>query len=166
MTAIGIDPGVLGAVAVISGHGISIKDTPVAKVKVGHDYLVADMRALLLAAVSDTGPADPVLAVLEQGVAIVRAGGKGGVFPNAKALRGAGIWEGLLAGLGIPYELVQPAKWKAQMGVAKGSPKGEVRVLAQRLFPDAARDLARVKDDGRAEALLLAAYAERRMRGA
>ena len=45
------------------------------------------------------------------------------------------------------------------MGLASGSDKNASIVLASRLFPSAS--LARKKDDGRAEALLIAEWAHR-----
>lgn len=55
--------------------------------------------------------------------------------------------------------LVQPALWKAAMGLT--SDKSLSRQRAITLFPDAASLFRRKKDDGRAEAALLAVYGER-----
>ena len=51
---------------------------------------------------------------------------------------------------------VPPRTWKHAFGLR--SNKGESRALASRLLPEAAANFARVKDDGRAEAALLAIY--------
>ena len=70
------------------------------------------------------------------------------------------MWEGMLVMAGVPYELVRPAAWKKIMGVS--ADKGEARVMAQKLFPQIAQQFSRVKDDGRAEAALIAEFARRK----
>jgi len=66
---------------------------------------------------------------------------------------------GVVQALGIPYELVQPAKWKRDMRLPGGEGKGEAaRLRALELFPDMAEMLARKMDHNRAEALLLARW--------
>jgi crossover junction endodeoxyribonuclease RuvC len=71
---------------------------------------------------------------------------------------GFGMWIGICAALQLPYELVHPATWKLKLlaGMARG--KDASRVKAMQLFPQTAKDLARKKDHGRADALLLAVY--------
>lgn len=61
--------------------------------------------------------------------------------------------------LHIPTSLVPPRVWKEAMKVT-GGPKGkeQCRALALRLFPAFASSFARKKDQGRAEAALLAYY--------
>lgn len=54
-------------------------------------------------------------------------------------------------------EFVTPAKWKAKLGLLHSS-KGASREKAIALYPSTESHLLRVKDDGRAEALLLAHY--------
>lgn len=81
-----------------------------------------------------------------------------------------GIIHGVLAAAGVPFTLVSPAVWKASMGLrrhvaaagqAEETPaqnKTRARQLAAQLFPGAASQFKRIRDDGRAEALLLAVY--------
>ena len=71
---------------------------------------------------------------------------------------------GVLAGLGIPYELVTPQKWKRAMGVPSGD-KSSSRPVALRLFPSLAAELRLKKDHGKADALLIAGYGRRRLIG-
>lgn len=71
--------------------------------------------------------------------------------------QGYGVILGVLAAYGFPHRLVAPATWKRAMGVT--SNKDACRRLAQQLFPTAA--LARKRDDGRAEALLIAEWGRR-----
>ena len=59
--------------------------------------------------------------------------------------------------LGLPLERVRPSAWKMAMGL-RGKPKAASRGMATELFPDFADQFRRVKDDGRAEAALIARY--------
>ncbi len=63
---------------------------------------------------------------------------------------------GVLAALRLPHDVVMPAVWKRQAGIPPGADKGVSIATAKRLLPDAEDMLNRKKDDGRAEALLLA----------
>jgi crossover junction endodeoxyribonuclease RuvC len=67
----------------------------------------------------------------------------------------AGILAGVCAGLRMPMTFYRPAVWKRAAGVP--ADKGAARQMAQRLWPGS-RDFDRVKDDGRAEAALLARW--------
>lgn len=65
-----------------------------------------------------------------------------------------GIVQMAIASAFIPMELVAPATWKKQMGLTKN--KDGSRLKASQIAPLASGIWARVKDDGRAEAFLLA----------
>lgn len=75
-----------------------------------------------------------------------------------------GIIHGVLGALNIPFQTIAPQKWKPAMGLQRGpeedyrSNKDRARRLAIQLFPHLAKDLSLKKDDGKAEALLLAVY--------
>ena len=69
---------------------------------------------------------------------------------------GVGILKGVIAALEIPYTLVTPQKWKKHFGLSKE--KDHSRLLATRLYPNMADKFIRKKDDGRAEAILIAKY--------
>lgn len=58
----------------------------------------------------------------------------------------------------ISFEQVTPQVWKRAMGIATGSGKDASRARASNLFPRHAALFSRVKDDGRAEAALIARY--------
>jgi len=70
--------------------------------------------------------------------------------------QGMGILKGVIATLKISYTLVTPQKWKKHFGLSKE--KEHSRLLATRLYPSMADQFARKKDDGRAEAILIAKY--------
>lgn len=152
---IGIDPGLSGAVAIVDEDGaLEVVDAPVVVVKnTRRDYLVANMAGLLLNHVVH----GPVVAALEQGIPMPRQASNTTYLMG----RGGGLWEGALSALGIPYDLVPPQKWKKALGIPPKSDKGASRMLAARLFPANADLFARVKDDGRAEAALIAEYRRR-----
>jgi hypothetical protein len=76
-----------------------------------------------------------------------------------------GIIHGVLGALNIPFQTVAPQKWKPAMGLQRHpdeeykANKERSRLVAIKLFPHLANDLKLKKDDGKAEALLLAVYA-------
>ena len=148
MICIGIDPGISGAIGVVGlGSDLpSALDCPIITGK-KHDYDLRAMRDLI----SNWAQWDQVIVVVER----VHAMPKQGVTSSFSFGRGFGIWQGILVALGIPYHLVEPATWKRHYGLL-GKDKSASRVLASRLFPSCS--FARKKDDGRAEALLLADY--------
>ena len=57
---------------------------------------------------------------------------------------------------GVPTFEVDPSAWKKTMRLS--TDKNASRALASQFFPDSADQWARVKDDGRAEAALIALY--------
>jgi len=74
--------------------------------------------------------------------------------------QGCGAIKGVLATLGIPFTPVSPSKWKKSFNLGKN--KDESRAVATRLFPALASEFVRKKDDGRAEAILIAKWGELR----
>lgn len=144
---VGIDPGISGALAWLSdegGHLISTMDMPTIEVrgkkKVSPQILTSELAGRR-----------PLLAVIEE----VGAMPGQGVTSTWTFAYSAGILLGVCAGLGIPTVFYRPAVWKRAAGVP--ADKGAARQMAQRLWPGA-RDFDRVKDDGRAEAALLARW--------
>jgi len=145
MTVIGIDPGVGGAVAVVNPDGeVICFDMPVVEVR-GKRRISATGLVDLLVRI---GPARMVVLEDVQGV-------QGSGATSAFAFgRGCGVIEGALAGLARPTTMVRPQQWTKDLGV--GSDKGAHREAAMQLYPGDAEQFMRVKDDGRADAALLA----------
>ena len=90
-----------------------------------------------------------------------------GIDPQAGAFNFgvfAGCVHGVLGALGMPMSLVSPGVWKPAMGLRRGlnesqaQNKTRARSLAIKLWPEKASEFARVKDDGRAESVLIARY--------
>lgn len=158
---IGIDPGLNGALGWFiddgGGHA-GLIDAPTARVKVGgilrQDYIVGAMAGQVAELCAQWQGHEPRAAIER-----VHAMPAQGVASMFKLGRGAGIWEGILAALQIPYDTVEPARWKKAVGLAVRAEKGESRVLATMQFPQLASEFVRINDDGRAEAILIARYA-------
>ena len=70
--------------------------------------------------------------------------------------RSSGIIEGVLATLALPYTIEPPQAWQKSLNVRGG--KDGSRLRATELFPKYADLFARKKDDGRADAALMAWY--------
>ena len=138
-TIVGIDPGATGAIAMIQPM-VEVWDMPATP----HD----------LATLMRTFDANTTRVYVEE----VHSMPGQGVASTFKFGKGYGEILGVLATLGLGYRAISPAVWKRAMGLV-GKDKGESRRRAQALFPAAVLD--RVKDHGRAEALLLAEYGRR-----
>lgn len=70
--------------------------------------------------------------------------------------QGYGALEMAIAANRIPVTYITPTQWKKYFGLS--SDKGASRGLATKRFPNQADLFTRVKDDGRAEAALLALF--------
>ena len=150
---VGIDPGVHGAVCVLTEHGPTFFDTPTVTTKGTRQEYLTPQMARILAPYRDR---EDVKAVLEKGIAMPRQASTTTYLMG----RGGGLWEGILAAYSIPFDLVPPSAWKKSMGLT-GQDKDASRALASQLFPAQSQWFARKKDDGRAEAALLAEFARR-----
>lgn len=154
MVVIGIDPGAKGAiVAVEHGRIIWWCDMPVDEVKVGGKVRARVSAARLVSAL--TAGSRPVSHAYVENVSAHPRDGAAGAFAFGKA---CGILEGALAATGIPITLVTPAEWKRAMRCP--ADKGAARKRACELFPVSAELFSRVKDDGRAEAAMIALHGE------
>lgn len=152
---LGIDPGIGGAIGVVNeaGQFVVVHDMPTLPTTTGRRQVDAAALAHLLRDLC------PAFALVER-VGARPGEGAVGAFAFGHTF---GSITAVLAALAMPYDLVQPAAWKRRAGIPPGADKGVSIATAKRLLPAAAGCLARVKDDGRAEALLLAMQAwERR----
>ena len=142
---IGVDPGLSGAVAYVdySGALVDTYDMPVVAGQVSAQ-LLADAECW------DNGSFGTV--VIED----VHAMPKQGVTSSFNFGRSKGVVEGVFAAAGRPIVYVPPAKWKRALGLSKD--KGACRRRAIELWPAHADKFARARDDGRAEAALIALW--------
>lgn len=153
---LGCDPGAHGALCVLDYDGkiVWLEDMPTVKVKVARSERDRVSAALLVKALEPwKGWVDK--AVLE------KVGGMTGQSASAAFTFGysCGMVEGVFAAMEFPVTLVTPQAWKKDM--ALGKDKGLARQMAIRLWPESADIFKRVKDDGRAEAALMAHWGKR-----
>lgn len=141
-TAIGIDPGASGAIALIhSGiiHTVRMTETE------------ADVAEFLR---GWHAPLDgTVFAFLER----VHSMPKQGVSSSFKFGASYGLLKGLLTGLEIPFEEVTPQRWQKAMGCMTKGDKNVSKAAAQRLFPQEKVVHAT------ADAMLIAEYCRREL---
>jgi crossover junction endodeoxyribonuclease RuvC len=152
---LGIDPGASGAIAVLSeeGHFVKVIDMPVIEVKVGKS-IKRRVSAPLLA--HEIGLYQNSTAILEQ-VSAMPGQGVSSMFAFGESY---GIIKGVLAAFNISTHLVTPGAWKKSMEL--NASKDGSRAKAIEMWPERALDFKRVKDDGRAEACLIAEFGRRK----
>ena len=156
MIVIGFDPGITGAIAVVQflkggrSRILDVLDMPT----LGGKRKVVDAVALCdwLEGFAPDLTAEDWHAVIED-VHSMPGNGHVGAFSFG---RSKGVLEGITTALGIPTTLVRPARWKGDLDLS--SDKNESRYAARLAWPDSDDLFERVKDDGRAEAALLAAW--------
>lgn len=155
---IGIDPGKSGAlVALADGVLDGVLDMPLEVSKIS-DRNQVDARALAkwLRAAQVMNSGAYVVAVLEK-VGGFRGQGGSSMFAFGQS---DGIVRGVLGALGIDLVEVKPQLWKAFFHLSKTEKDVAREFALQVVEPQAAHYFARVKDGGRADAYLLARWAE------
>lgn len=160
MRICGIDPGLKGAIAfadvTASGFSrITVYDMPVSDLVDGRDQPCEDGILHIFDAEK------PQMTVVEH----VGPRPRSGSASEWRFAMGFGALRGCLRawfraqGAGPGVHLVTPKVWKSALSLNQD--KGESLALARSAFPAMSGALARQKDDGRAEALLLLEYYRR-----
>lgn len=157
MRIIGIDPGLEGGIAIISEDGLDVMPMPVNINQKGREI---DERGLADLFMSVRVAGQPH-AFLEK----IHSMPKQGVRSTFNFGLGWGQVRGILAGLGIPYQLVRPQEWQKEMmiGYAPGS---ENQIVSQ-LWPTVDfKKSIRCKNlhSGMVDAALIAEYGRRKLR--
>jgi crossover junction endodeoxyribonuclease RuvC len=163
---LGIDPGLSGALAWLDRRDdggapywfLEVADMPTLTVtradknrrEVAEDEIIALVRGRLGAPFAING----TRAYVEK-VASMPGMGAPSVFSFGCQY---GQLRMLLACCGIARSFVTPQAWKKAVGLKTGATKDESRRLACERFPTHAELFARKKDEGRAEAALIAYY--------
>jgi crossover junction endodeoxyribonuclease RuvC len=154
---IGVDPGFTGAVAFLDSKSMSLSvyDMPTLQVKSGKKMRsIIDLHALndLL----EPEEYDTTIAWVEQ-VGAMRGQGVTSMFRFGEGF--GALQMGVIA-KGHQMITVTPQRWKKHFGLPGKSKEGAAlaRALAANRFPANASQFARVKDDGRADAALIALY--------
>ncbi|MCH1907986.1 hypothetical protein MKP15_04260 [Stenotrophomonas sp. Y6] len=154
----GIDPGLTGAiVTLLDGVAGPMIDMPTRRVD-GWGEIDARALATFIREQRSAHPGAYVSACVEKVGAMP---GDGGTSAFRFGETSGGI-RFTLDVLGVPYTRAIPAVWKRQFALI-GKEKDAARQLAIQRFPEAAHMLTRKKDNGRADALLIALYADQRM---
>lgn len=150
MLTLGIDPGLSGAIAILDGTKlVDVFDMPVVEIQHGKKKRRKISPEMIVSELSDYN--GRISAAYVEDVHAMPGQGVTSVFSFGEA---SGIARGVLAGLLIRTTLVSPVEWKRKLKL--GRDKGESRGLAAQLWPCQAGTFKRVRDDGRAEAALIA----------
>lgn len=150
MRTIGIDIGLNGAIALVEdGQLLEVHDMPTFSMerngKNKRMVNAAELARLIRQASPSSAYLERLNAMPGQGVT--------SMFSMGQSL---GVVLGILAALDIPTTTIPPRTWQKALDVPQG--KDGSRYRAAQLFPAHAAQFARVKDDGRSDAALIAAY--------
>lgn len=155
MGYIGCDPGLGGALALLRPDlgDLIVIDTPTHEIRGKRRVDLYGLGRLILGWAA--GEDGHVRAIVEN------VGAMPGQSPNGMFNFGfaAGALQAAIAAADLPMMLVVPQVWKKAYGIPGGREnKDMARQKASMIFPKYAHLWARKKDDGRAEAVLLAHY--------
>lgn len=177
MRILAIDPGIAGAVAVLTESGAFIEavDMPTVLANKSSSKQMVDAYGLasfvrkhvleangdIVALIENVQPMPSIGRGKDADSDERRSMGAASAFAFGKS---CGIPLGMIAYAGLSVEFVAPARWKKAFGL--GREKDQSRELALRLWPTATDVLKRKKDHNRADALLIARwYADVQRRG-
>lgn len=135
---LGIDPGKAGGLAVVSKGLLYATNMP------EHPTLLADVVSGLTELYDLEAVVEKVHSMPKQGVASTFTFGTG-----------YGVILGVLAALRVPTHHVPPSVWRVAV-LGRGATKDAARAKAMDLWPSCSGQFARKKDDGVAEAALIA----------
>lgn len=156
---LGCDVGLSGALAFYDTEAgsIEVHDMPVHNLA-RNGKAKREIDAYGLARLIDGRKGEAITAAYVERVGSMPGQGVSSCFSFGKS---AGIIIGVLAANFIPIIEVAPVTWKRGIGLQSGCGKDAARALASRMFPRSSSFFARVKDDGRAESVLIALYGSR-----
>ena len=156
MILMGADPGLSGALAFLDTDSgdLEILDMPTLKAGTGGKRII-DLATL---AREIDARSDYVRHAFVEAVSTRPGEGAVGAFSFGQ---GFGALCGIIVANFIPRTFVRPAVWKKALGVPAA--KDAARDRASQLLPQHAAQWARVKDDGRAEAALIAYYGSKKL---
>jgi crossover junction endodeoxyribonuclease RuvC len=150
MILMSIDPGLSGAIAVfIDDVLIDIVDTPTHELT-RNNKTKRQISASALAGIFTQHRPDHV--VVEK-VTAMPGNGATSMFSFGRSF---GLIEGIVGAYEIPATYVMPSVWTK--GIGRGLGKDASRARACELYPAHQQKFARVKDDGRADAVLIGAW--------
>lgn len=158
-TFIGIDPGLSGAIAVITDNSlIRIYDTPTTTITKGAGKSKKNKRAYV---------ESRMVEILSQynyesvhiGIEKVHSMPGQGVASMFSMGYGYGLWIGIVVALKLPYTLITPQRWKKELMSGMSKEKAASCIRAQQLYPDGEFFTPRGRAwDGRGDSVLIATY--------
>jgi len=152
MIVLGFDPGLDGAIAIYwpDTNKLVVHDTPTMGDKKRRCINAAQLSHLIQQEIKEDMP---WVAAFVEDVHAMIGWGIGSAFRFGES---KGVLFGVLGALNIPTRRVAPQTWKKKLGLSRD--KDASRKLAIETWPHHADLFARVKDDNRAEAALIAKY--------
>ena len=150
-----IDPGVHGAFALYSPNDpytVQVQDVPTLKVKVAKRTRNQPDLHRMHAYFTSVAMLSPTHVICEEPHSMPHDG----VVQAFTLGHCCGAIQAFITGLGCPVTYIRPNAWKLAMRLT--GDKDLSRKRASQLFPQGAWQWERVRDDGRAEAALLAYY--------
>lgn len=153
MIVLGIDPGLSGALTIISDQGDGPRPTIVACIDVPTAGEKSRRRVVASAVIGFIQRGAPHFAFIERAQAMPEQGATSGFIYG----RAVGVLEACVEGLRIPLDVVEPTAWKKYHALIKQT-KEDSRQRAMRVFPDGLDYFQRRLDHHRAESALIAAY--------
>jgi crossover junction endodeoxyribonuclease RuvC len=154
MKVCAVDPGITGAIAVwnTTNDELELFDMPIVTLKRDKRTASEVSAQLLSEMIAGRGIGYGVV----EKVAAMPGQGVSGMFSLGRSL---GVVEGVLASYDIPTRLVPPQTWQKHFSLkGKKHDADGSRNLAMQRFPQHAAQFARKKDNGRADAALVALW--------
>lgn len=154
MITIGVDIGQTGAIAVYDNIFrliIAVHDMPVMARLHGKGQQV---DAAALASILMDAKAGKKAEVIIEAVSAMPGQGVSSTFRFGESF---GVVIGVCGALQLPVRLVTPGQWKKRAGLT-GKVKDAARAMAIQRHPEVSDRLARKKDCGRADAILIAEF--------
>jgi len=150
MIVLSIDPGLSGAIAVFTDDLlVAVIDTPTHELTRNNKTKRQISASGLAAIFRDYKPEH----VIVEKVSAMPGQGVTSMFSFGRSF---GLIEGIIGALEIPVTYVMPSVWTK--GIGRGAGKDASRARACELYPSHQKSFARVKDDGRADAVLIGAW--------
>lgn len=147
---IGIDPGCTGAIVAMDDSGAILGHIPMPTLADGKKSRV---NGAAMVAFLQEFYGRPVKAVIER----VQAMPGNGVSSMFTFGHSAGVVQGVIEGMGIPYQMVTPQAWKKRAGLI-GSDKDAARSRAIQMYPGLRVLDLKGKGQAVADAILIARY--------
>lgn len=150
MIIIGIDPGCTGSIVALNADGSFNDAMPMPVFKLGKKTRV---NGTAIAAFLRNYGGMPVKAVIEQ-VGAMPGNGVSSMFTFGHS---AGVVEGVMHGMEIPYQMVTPQAWKKSAGLI-GSDKDAARTRCIQMYPGLRVLDLKGKGQALADSILIARY--------